>query len=592
MLVSQKYIPADFPGKTKSKYKVDGAACFDSGYSHALQTMWEIWTTITEESYRVSISGCGKTMLDSMFAHLQRWMKRAANGGTSFFDASTCFAAATKGGGLKSTMFAVFLPVRPDDSSKTTVEKLGDYHESVREVDTDGTVRLRGRKHSGHGPGVTTLVHGPAAWEDGELPPQPQFTFEEQVGTERHQPVRAPDGKSAERQQSKRQAVVASKQARAELQWSTKAEEQQAAGLFPCEEEDPVTTLPCRRLYATKKGLAAHCVRCDDPGSKEDHRSYGGHSAHDVLVRMAADPQNGFAAGTRVNTSAASKARPVAALEGRLEAGTALEYGAKATSRCGQYRKPAREKSYRKTELQVQLLKQWWGAGQVVGATKWSGERARAEMATMRHPAGHRHAGRRVFSRRVDPNPIDGEPGVPNPCGILLAADKIKQYFASLTQDAKKGPKKAKTGMAAYTVADLKDLLKTKNLSTTGKKGELWARLEGAVKDSHFEPSVLRPEGWDGSSAEAYKETDIARHEGGSVSITDAPRRGGGGAVRIEIAASGAAQVAGAHGEPAAPVVACPVRAEPTAGTSSGNIATSPAPVGRRRRNVPSVYAR
>ena len=40
MILYSTYIPADFPGKTKSLFKVDGAACFDSGYSHALQPMW------------------------------------------------------------------------------------------------------------------------------------------------------------------------------------------------------------------------------------------------------------------------------------------------------------------------------------------------------------------------------------------------------------------------------------------------------------------------------------------------------------------------------------------------------------------------
>ena len=320
---------------------------------------WSVWTPITEESYRVSISGCGKTILDSMFAHLQRWMGQSANGGMSFYDSKTCFDAATNDGGLSHTTFVIFLPVRPDKTPETRVKNLGHYHQSVLvEAADGGPQQLLGRKHSGHGPGTITLTHGPAAWVGDALPGAPAFTSQVQASTPRHAPTTASGDRTEEQVQKKRKTAASARTARALSVWATRAEQQKEAGCFPCETLDPETTLLCRRVFATATGRTKHCERCEDdePGQWDHHRSWAGHSARDYIVRKAAEPGSSLAVGTRVNTCATSAARPVVVLQVPLATGTALEYGAKATSKVGQYQKPAREKAYFKTEKQIEVL--------------------------------------------------------------------------------------------------------------------------------------------------------------------------------------------------------------------------------------------
>ena len=170
---------------------------------------------------------------------------------------------------------------------------------------------------------------------------------------------------------------------------------------------------------------------------------------------------------------------------------------------------------------------------------KWSAGQARAAMAAMRNPPDHPFAGRRVFSRRMDPDPEDPRALIPNPYGILLAENKIMQFFSKLTADAKKPPKKTKVGIKAYTVAQLQAVLKGAGQSANGKKDELWQQLEAAVAAKTIGPEALFPHGRAGAEDPPGSEAaDVAprgaaapptgggvQQRGGSVIVIDEPRQ-------------------------------------------------------------------
>jgi hypothetical protein len=48
--------------------QADGAGCFSSQLNRIAQPLWQSWFGITEEQYRISPRGGGKTSLDGMFA--------------------------------------------------------------------------------------------------------------------------------------------------------------------------------------------------------------------------------------------------------------------------------------------------------------------------------------------------------------------------------------------------------------------------------------------------------------------------------------------------------------------------------------------
>ena len=54
-------------------FQADGAGCFSSQLNRIAQPLWQWWFSVSEEHYRISPRGGGKTSLDGMFAKGERW---------------------------------------------------------------------------------------------------------------------------------------------------------------------------------------------------------------------------------------------------------------------------------------------------------------------------------------------------------------------------------------------------------------------------------------------------------------------------------------------------------------------------------------
>ena len=163
MIMYTELIPEAFPHVSKVRYRSDGAGCFASNLSRMLQTMWGTWTDIAEVSYRVSVSGGGKSSLDGHFAFLAAALRRGVNGGLSHWNAETTMGAAIVGGGggMHASVCAVWTPVRPDTTPKVTLKGIEVYHHSTLVTDARGKATgLRAYYSSGFGTGQLLSIAG------------------------------------------------------------------------------------------------------------------------------------------------------------------------------------------------------------------------------------------------------------------------------------------------------------------------------------------------------------------------------------------------------------------------------------------------
>ena len=85
-IVLCQVIPAIFEHRVEKVFlRSDGAGCYNSKLQRACQVLWgcaEGWgDEVTEESSRISISGAGKTDLDSLYGIAGAKLKRACKNG-------------------------------------------------------------------------------------------------------------------------------------------------------------------------------------------------------------------------------------------------------------------------------------------------------------------------------------------------------------------------------------------------------------------------------------------------------------------------------------------------------------------------------
>jgi hypothetical protein len=275
--------------------------------------------------------------------------------------------------------------------------------------------------------------------------------------------------------------------------WSADTAAKKEGGLHPCEELDPVTNAPCVRKFSTAAGLAKHSERVaaghviklhhrrgsgrDVIELKEQHMSLVGYSARDIFIRQATLPGASLAACARPNRSAASAAPVFAPMDGPTL------YGHQATAKRSQYNKWSRKAPYRKTIAQLADLEAMWQEGEN-GAKHVTPEVACARMAARLDDQG-----RKFYSNRVDPNPDpDGEP-IPNPNGVLLGVDTVKQWFSIRTANNRK--KGNVTAEAKDAVGHMKkDQVLEALAAEAGSAEAAWALVE-ARSASSFKATKL-----------------------------------------------------------------------------------------------------
>ena len=73
-------------GVSKVHFRADGAACFSQSLLKACMPLWKTWTKgkIDEISFKISVAGCGKTNLDSLFGVIEHMITTLVATGYSF----------------------------------------------------------------------------------------------------------------------------------------------------------------------------------------------------------------------------------------------------------------------------------------------------------------------------------------------------------------------------------------------------------------------------------------------------------------------------------------------------------------------------
>lgn len=98
-------------GMANVHFRCDGAAAFNCAKSKAAMPRWSELTDIFEISYKVSVSGGGKTSLDGLFGILTQHLKRLVNYGHSYSTAEELYNLLVKFP-LRHTEFHLYLPKR------------------------------------------------------------------------------------------------------------------------------------------------------------------------------------------------------------------------------------------------------------------------------------------------------------------------------------------------------------------------------------------------------------------------------------------------------------------------------------------------
>ena len=109
-----KYILPKY-GVKKVHYRCDGAGAFNCGKAKAAMPMWRILTDdqIIELTYKVMVSGCGKTSLDGHFGIMTQHLTRLINLGHSFSTAEELYDLFVEYP-LRYSEFHLFQPKRTD----------------------------------------------------------------------------------------------------------------------------------------------------------------------------------------------------------------------------------------------------------------------------------------------------------------------------------------------------------------------------------------------------------------------------------------------------------------------------------------------
>lgn len=129
-------------------YRADGAGCFSGASAKAVIIDWHEWTGVTELSYKISVAGCGKTMLDGLFGIFTMHIQRLVDEGESYQNAVDLFHLLDKDP-LSATHVHV---ISPDRTRTIMVESKDLGHCYLIENDVQNK-HIIVKEHSRHGEG-------------------------------------------------------------------------------------------------------------------------------------------------------------------------------------------------------------------------------------------------------------------------------------------------------------------------------------------------------------------------------------------------------------------------------------------------------
>jgi hypothetical protein len=448
----------------KVHFRADGAGCFSSNAIKAAMPLWKEWTGVEEKSYRISVSGGGKSNLDGLFGRLSFVLKRAVNRGGDFWDAKTVAEAVKMAGGISACSFHVFLPVRGDDWT-TKVDCLKQYTKLHLLESGD----ILGFFHSEYGSGtVIRATEVNSKWTRGCIPSPPEYSWEP------HSPLLNSEEnalhtlkKNQVRNQEYRQKQLSENRKELDEKWQAETDLKMKAGLFPCCAVDKMRGC-CRMVYSKKCWLDKHIVK--------NQHSFSSLSSHDYAVALMSEPGALLSPGSNPDRAfwTAEEIETIVNGDAQTEE---QEWHA-----LGCYNKPARKESFFKTIALKMDLERMYQHGLASGKTKYTPSSALQELKAMKDPLD---PSRLKYSRRIG-----------NVNGPLPTEQIVKQWFAIRSSNDKKSRLAAtsettqnntnhstvaiiSSAYANMKIKVLKEILKQRNLPISGKnKAELVARLE------------------------------------------------------------------------------------------------------------------
>ncbi len=146
-------------GVTIVHFRGDGAQCFSQILMKACSPLWKIWTDgkIDEVSFKISVSGCGKTNLDALFGVMSHAIRSMVRNGASFASALDLFNLFAENP-LQASYFFLFAP---DRSFQHYIKKTdgGRLKKVLRDMGKDYHLKkegmgMRGKRHSDLGDGT------------------------------------------------------------------------------------------------------------------------------------------------------------------------------------------------------------------------------------------------------------------------------------------------------------------------------------------------------------------------------------------------------------------------------------------------------
>lgn len=149
-------------GVRLAHWRSDGAQCFAQKLLKACMPLWKKWTKgkIDEISYKISVSGCGKTVLDCLFGVMTHAIIDMVKKGMSFTTAEQLFDMFAANP-IQASHFILYAPDRAvelttmeptDENVKEILKKLtSQYH--FKKVEDEGDEKVIGHKHSNLGKG-------------------------------------------------------------------------------------------------------------------------------------------------------------------------------------------------------------------------------------------------------------------------------------------------------------------------------------------------------------------------------------------------------------------------------------------------------
>jgi len=444
----------------KVHYKSDGAGCFSSNTSKAVMPLWEIWTGVKEKTYRVSVSGGGKSTLDGLFGKLSFVLKRVANKGGNFFDAKTIAEAVDSDGGINACSFHVYVPVRNNDWT-TKVDFLKQY----TKIELLDNGDFAGYFHSQYGSGsVIRAADINSKWVKGSIPSPPEYSWEEYSSLEKSTDTQHSLKKNQVRHEERRQKQLSENRQKLDKIWQSDINSKMKAGLCPCTAVDS-TGAHCRMVYSSKLWLEKHIIKNEHSFSSLNSRDYALSfmSEPGSMLSPGSNPDRAFWTAAEIETVLCD------------EAGDEQHWYAP-----GCYNKHARKQPFMKTAALKADLERMYEHGLINGNSKYTPASALQELKATRDPSDPT---RLKYSRRIGNvnGPIPTEEIIKQWFSIQSSNKKKAQLLQAASQSDQTTNTEIPASLSAYTnmtVKALKEILVTRKLPVSGKnKAELVARL-------------------------------------------------------------------------------------------------------------------